>query len=698
MADEEQIRQIIESFKLLFDRPNEPLITPKGDKKALFQLTEKLVPPEYSNNGVELNDRFGDDATERIPLKTLDRYPQFTVASQLPADADFSLFLPKHQEMATEVIDALLGVPENQLQDFLSTCVFARGNLNPQLFNYCYSVALMHRKDTKNVPIQNFAETFPSKFMDSQVFQQARETAAVIPQNVPRTPIIIPRDYTATDLEEEHRLAYFREDIGVNLHHWHWHLVYPFTASQRAIVAKDRRGELFFYMHQQLIARYNGERLNNSLKRVKKFSNWREPIPEAYFPKLDSLTSSRGWPPRQANMQWQDLNRPVDGLNVTINDMERWRRNIEEAISTGTVTNADGTTSPLDIDILGNMLEASILSPNRELYGSIHNNGHSFSAYIHDPTHRYLESFGVIADEATTMRDPFFFRWHAWIDDICQKHKESSYVRPYTRSELENPGVSVTSVSVETQGGQPNTLNTFWMSSDVDLSRGLDFSDRGPVYARFTHLNNRPFRYVINVNNTGMARRTTVRIFIAPKFDERNLAWALSDHRKMFIEMDRFVVPLNAGQNTITRLSTESSVTIPFEQTFRDLSVQSNDPRRPNLAEFNFCGCGWPQHMLVPKGTEAGAAYQLFVMLSNYDLDSVEQPDGSQLSCVEASSFCGLKDRKYPDRRAMGFPFDRPSSTATNIEDFILPNMGLQDITIRLSNTTEPNPRNPRTN
>lgn len=72
-------------------------------------------------------------------------------------------------------------------------------------------------------------------------------------------------------------------------------------------------------------------------------------------------------------------------------------------------------------------------------------------------------------------------------------------------------------------------------------------------------------------------------------------------------------------------MSTESSVTIPFEQTFRDLSVQSNDPRRPNLAEFNFCGCGWPQHMLVPKGTEAGATYQLFVMLSNYDLDSVSQ-------------------------------------------------------------------------
>lgn len=48
------------------------------------------------------------------------------------------------------------------------------------------------------------------------------------------------------------------------------------------------------------------------------------------------------------------------------------------------------------------------------------------------------ESFGVIADEATTMRDPFFFRWHAWIDDVFQRHKESSYVRAYTRSEVGN--------------------------------------------------------------------------------------------------------------------------------------------------------------------------------------------------------------------------------------------------------------------
>ncbi|XP_028172901.1 phenoloxidase subunit 2-like [Ostrinia furnacalis] len=687
---------VVKSFELLFDRPNEPLITPKGDNNALFQLTEQLLPEDYKNNGIELNDRFGDDAGERIPLQNLSQVPQFRVASQLPTDADFSLFLPRHQEMATEVIDVLMSVPENQLQELLSTCVFARTNLNPQLFNYCYSVAIMHRRDTRNVKIPSFAETFPSKFLDSQVFSQAREMAAVVPQNIPRIPIIIPRDFTASDLESEHRLAYFREDVGVNLHHWHWHLVYPFTATDRSIVAKDRRGELFFYMHQQIIARYNCERLNNNLKRVEKFSNWREPIPEAYFPKLDSLTSSRGWPPRQSNMTWRDLDRPVDGLKIGVRDMEQWRTNIEEAIATGMARLPNGSTVDLNIDLLGNMMEASILSPNRDLYGSLHNNGHSFTAYMHDPNHRYLESFGVMADEATTMRDPFFYRWHAFIDDIFQKHKESTFVRPYSNSELGNPGVRVMSASIETQGGNQNELSTFWMSSDVDLSRGLDFSNRGPVYARFTHLNHRPFQYVINVNNTGNARRTTVRIFISPKVDERNQPWILSDQRKMFIEMDRFVTPLNAGQNRIVRQSTESTFTIPFEQTFRDLSVQGEDPRQVDLAAFNFCGCGWPQHMLVPKGSEAGSPYVLFVMLSNYEFDAVERTDGRQATCKEASSFCGIRDSLYPDKRAMGFPFDRPSNTATSIEDFIQPNMFLQDINIRLQSTPiVPNPRNP---
>ena len=74
--------------------------------------------------------------------------------------------------------------------------------------------------------------------------------------------------------------------------------------------------------------------------------------------------------------------------------------------------------------------------------------------------------------------------------------------------------------------------------------------------------------------------------------------------------------------NSIQRKSTDSSLTIPFERTFREL--QANRPSGgAALEDFNFCGCGWPQHMLLPKGTPEGMPCELFVMISNFDDDKV---------------------------------------------------------------------------
>lgn len=46
--------------------------------------------------------------------------------------------------------------------------------------------------------------------------------------------------------------------------------------------------------------RYNIERFSNYLPRVGKF-HFYQPIPEGYFPKLDSIIASRVYPARQAN-------------------------------------------------------------------------------------------------------------------------------------------------------------------------------------------------------------------------------------------------------------------------------------------------------------------------------------------------------------------------------------------------------------
>lgn len=102
-------------------------------------------------------------------------------------------------------------------------------------------------------------------------------------------------------------------------------------------------------------------------------NNFRAPIPEGYFPKLDSLVASRAWPARISGAVLKDLNRELDQVRLDISDLERWRERFLEAISQGSVVNASGARMALDetrgIDILGNMMEASTLTPNSQLYG-----------------------------------------------------------------------------------------------------------------------------------------------------------------------------------------------------------------------------------------------------------------------------------------------------------------------------------------
>lgn len=139
---------------------------------------------------------------------------------------------------------------------------------------------------------------------------------------------------------------------------------------------------------------------------------------------------------------------------------------------------------------------------------------------------------------------------------------------------------------------------------------------------------------------------------------------------------------MNPGPNLIRRLSTDSTVTIPFERTFRNLDRNRPSTGTTEETSFNFCGCGWPQHMLIPKGLPgAGLQADLFVMVSNYEDDRVDQDLLG--TCNDAASYCGVRDRLYPDRRAMGYPFDRlPRRGADRLQQFLTPNMNVSSCTI----------------
>uniref|UniRef100_A0A1A9X4Y5 Hemocyanin_M domain-containing protein n=1 Tax=Glossina brevipalpis TaxID=37001 RepID=A0A1A9X4Y5_9MUSC len=201
-----------------------------------------------------------------------------------------------------------------------------------------------------------------------------------------------------------------------------------------------------------VIARYNLERFSNNLARSVHLNIFRDPIAEGYFPKMDSFVPSRACPPCAQNKRISDLNRTANQLKVHIGDLESWRDRIIEAIQQGFATSVSSNTCDYGdrvelsgnsgTDTLGNMLESSIISPNRAVYGDFHNVGHFFISYAHDSDHRYLEAFGVMGDSTTAMRDPVFYRWRAYIDGIFQEHKNRLPV--YTMPQLQYDGISVT--------------------------------------------------------------------------------------------------------------------------------------------------------------------------------------------------------------------------------------------------------------
>lgn len=207
-----------QAINLLFDRPKEPIFKEKGENGVIFDVPQSFIAPRFQDVSTAVESRFGDDTSPRYNIPQGSRSPDITpFITGLARDAPFSLWVPKHSQIAGKLIKLLMD--QKNVDDFLSVAAFVRDRINPQLFNYALSVVSIHRKDTRGVKIPNFAETFPDKFVDPKIIRQAREDLNVLPDSS-RTPIVVPRDYTASDLDPEHKLWYFREDVGINLHHW----------------------------------------------------------------------------------------------------------------------------------------------------------------------------------------------------------------------------------------------------------------------------------------------------------------------------------------------------------------------------------------------------------------------------------------------------------------------------------------------
>nr|CAO98768.1 putative prophenoloxidase [Artemia franciscana] len=663
-----------EKLFLLLETPSEPVFKPKKYKNEEVYID---VPDKYLQGGFKdlkpiLTGGIGlrDGRPGKVPSPLSVRgveLPDLSPVLTVPRGRPWSVFYDVDKKAGNALVK-MMNTFKN-IDDLFSFAALVRDRVNEEMFVYAVMATVFRRPELQAsaIKMNNIFELFPDRIIGSDAIAKAKET---IKQSTgdedEETVLEINQEFSALDKNPENRLAYFREDLGVNSHHWHWHLVFPDDEEFK----RDRRGEMFFYMHHQIIARYDCERLSNGLPLVRSFHKLDEPIEEAYFSKLTTDNSGKLWGVRPAGMKIQDMELPEPNENYRIMDMEGWRDRIRDAIHRGIARRTDGTEVRLDaktgIDILGDMIEPALsFSVNPRFYGQLHNKGHVLIGHCHDPTGANKENGGPMTDSMTAMRDPIFYRWHKHIDELFYEFKET--LGAYTKDELGFRGITVMDVSVS----NGNRITTGWGKSRLNLAQGIDLQGRRNVQAELTHLIHEPFAYRFTVrNDTRAPRRVCFRVFMTPIYDEVGRKLTFRQQTLLAVEMDKFAVTVNAPMVQLDRTSRESSVTIPIERFFRVYERRTANTSDALSNYEMFCGCGWPEHMLVPKGSAEGMQFELIVIATDWSKDEVPVKTTNK-PCSRGTSYCGVLDDKYPDKRPMGFPFDRPIEDATTTyEDF----------------------------
>jgi len=208
----------------------------------------------------------------------------------------------------------------------------------------------------------------------------------------------------------------------------------------------------------------------------------------------------------------------------------------------------------------------------------------------------------------------------------------------------------------------------------------------GNVWLRYNQLNHHPWSLHLNVSVT-VATRAVARVFLV----------AIAD-QDLAIEMDKWLVELIPGLNTIMRQGTEA----PHLSRRPGQSLQALQRLllmgQISPAAFNWGGCGWPPSLNVPRGSPSGMTWRLVVVVSPLLAFDTGRLGEWEQARRQSWTYCGVTQGQFPDNRPLAFPMDRPTTRATiqQLSD-TYPNIFIRNISIfhRPSATIYPSPTSP---
>lgn len=524
-------------------------------------------------------------ASEKVRKADI-RPTEFTFFTEEHADIVHALYESWFAQTGGRISGDRRDQIDSAIQEILEFCKKTRNeDVNPEAVNFALMVFLTHISRDQVYQIPPMAVREPHRILPSSFNGKGGST------------------------EPENQLDWFREDPLLNEHHEHWHIVYPWTGIMGKM--RDRQGEVFLYMHQQMLARYDTERLALGLPEVVAFDDLAEIMESGYEPGnfLRSVFPYHG--ERPSGSKLLDIERPMYGLPgrfgsekfiYTVAEHEGFKARLEDAVKTGYFRVNDNSVL-VTADSLGATIEAGRFSSvNNAYYGTYHNNGHRLFAVCHDPTGAKGEPMGVMSRPETSFRDPIFFRWHKHIDNLSYRWQEKQLPNSFNdappvrmrsgrsgkayvwspdiilcqRESLQgllDVGYSFKEIGEAAFGGSSwrgdfsngehkvKALDTTITTTDTlhtQMERGEIFfkAENENHKVSYNYLNHKPFVMFFRIENLfPEPREVTIRVFLVAK--------DLADDRRMYIEIDKFRHQLRSrdeSNNVIARPDTLSSI------------------------------------------------------------------------------------------------------------------------------------------
>ncbi|XP_060804780.1 arylphorin-like [Amyelois transitella] len=582
----------------------------------------------------------------------------------------FSIFQEKQREEAVLLYELFYSAKD--FETLYNTAAFAKVHLNEGQFLYALYTALIQRADTQGIVLPSPYELWPEYFVNMEVLYRIFATQVLngdFPEDVAVANGIFKQDntfyyyYNYSDAmsyeNNEHRLAYFTEDIGWNSFYYYFHTIMPFWSSGEAWGPyKERRGEIYYYFYQQLLSRYYLERLSNGLGEIPKFS-WFAPLKVGYYPYLTQYY----YPFVQRN-DYYYMGTPRNEEYIQF--VDTYEKSFLQFIQTGQFKafkhEVDFRNSK-SINFVGNFWQG-----NPDLYekeGRPRNYERSYEQVARqllgaapEPYDQYTFLPTALDFYQTSLRDPVFYQLYGKIINYIIEYK--GWLEPYTRDNLHYVGVKINDIQVD-------DLVTYFEYYDFNITNAMYFSSKGSsdyyhnFIVRQPRLNHKPFTVTFDIKSD-VASEVVIKLFMAPKYDGEGRLLTLEENYMNFVELDCFTHKLTNGQNKIQRKSDEfffyKDDSVPTAKIY-ELLKQGLVPE--DMSEDYHA---LPRRLMLPRGTPGGFPVQFFAFVYQYEALKPE--------------YEAMKDYVV-DNKPLGYPFDRPISVP---QYFYQPNMYFQDVYI----------------